>query len=56
MTEFCSKCGGLCCGKLKIEVRKECYYPFCSNCFYLFGSLKLSEIRRKLKDNKNFIT
>lgn len=56
MTEYCSNCGVLCCGKLKIEVRKECYYPFCSECFNYFSPLKIKEIRRILRINKNFVT
>lgn len=56
MTEFCTNCGGQCCGKLKIEVRKGCYYMFCSECFNNFRRLKILEIRKILKENKDFIT
>lgn len=56
MTEFCTNCGSLCCGKLKIEVRKGCYYPFCSECFNKFIMFKIKEIRRILRANKNFVT
>lgn len=56
MTEFCTNCGALCCGKLKIEARKECYYPFCASCFWKFELLKMKEIRRILRTNKNFVT
>lgn len=56
MTEFCTNCGVQCCGKLKIEARKGCYYPFCSDCFESFRILKLPEIRKILKMNKNYVT
>ena len=52
MTEFCTNCGALCCGKLKIEVRKGCYYHFCSECFNLFRPLKIKEIIKIIKKNK----
>lgn len=55
MSEFCTNCGGMCCGKLKIEITKGCYHPFCSGCFYLFGSIKITEIRKILKNNKRFV-
>lgn len=52
MTEFCSNCGALCCGKLKIQVRKNGCYSFCSCCFDLFRVLKIKDIRRILRKNK----
>lgn len=56
MSEFCTNCGALCCGRLKIEVRKNCYYSFCSCCFWKFELLTLQEIRRILRKNKNYVT
>ncbi len=56
MTEHCSNCGELCCGKLKIEARKGTYYPFCTSCFNKFQYLPNKEIRRILKLNKDAIT
>ncbi len=56
MTEHCSNCGELCCGKMKIEVRKGSYKSFCSNCFALFLPLKIKEIRKILKQNKYGVT
>jgi len=52
MTEHCSNCGELTCGKMRIEARKGCRYPFCTNCFNLFQHLPNKEIRRILKLNK----
>lgn len=55
MTEYCSNCGALCCGKLKIEARKGIYYPFCNECFGLLRFVKLKDIRKLLKQNKDFV-
>jgi len=56
MTEICSNCGTLCCGVLMIQIRRECYYPFCSNCFYLFNCLKIDLLREVFKHNDNYVT
>ena len=58
MTEFCTNCGTMCCGrkKFRIEVRKGSYKSFCNDCFGLFFYLKPKEIRRKLKLNKDVVT
>jgi len=52
MTEFCSNCGVLCCGKLKIEIIKGSEYKsFCQDCFNYFSIMKLKEVRKILKEN-----
>jgi hypothetical protein len=57
MTEYCSNCGALCCGKLKIEVRKGSEYkPFCSACFNYFRLMNIKEVRKILKQNKYSVT
>lgn len=56
MVEHCSNCGKLCCGKLRIEIRKMCYYPFCYDCFDLFRWLKISLFKEIFKHNENFVT
>lgn len=56
MTELCSNCGKLCCGLLRIEIRKNYYYPFCSNCFNLFRLLNIDLLKTIFKHNNNFIT
>jgi len=56
MTEYCSNCGVLCCGKLKIEARKGYYYSFCSSCFTRLRFIKLKEIRKKIRKNKDAVT
>jgi len=56
MTEQCKNCGELCCGKLKMEIRKGIYYHFCTNCFRLFQYLPNKEIAKILKKNKYGVT
>ena len=56
MTEHCKNCGELCCGKLKMEIRKGTYYNFCSNCFSLFRYLSNKEIAKILRKNKYGVT
>ena len=58
MTEikYCTNCGASCCGKKLIEVRKGSLKPFCNYCWGLFFFLKPTEIRKKLKLNKNIVT
>lgn len=56
MTEHCKNCGELCCGKLRMEIRKGIYYNFCSNCFSLFRYLQNKEIAKILRKNRYGIT
>lgn len=56
MSEHCSNCGNLCCGKLQIEIRKNCYYFFCRGCFNLFMPLKNSLLQTIFRNNDNFVT
>ena len=56
MTDHCSNCGELCCGKNIIEARKGTYYVFCAECFGRFQHLPNKEIRKILKLNKIAIT
>ena len=56
MNELCSYCGKKCLGKLRIEVFRNKYYPFCSSCFNIFQDLDMSLLRKVFKNNENFIT
>jgi len=57
MTEFCSNCGAMCCGKLQILIRKgDERKPFCNTCFCYFSVMIDKEIRKILKQNKNAVT
>ena len=51
MTEYCSNCGVLCCGNLKIEMKRGIYSSFCSYCFNYFQLIDLKTIRKILKQN-----
>lgn len=55
MTEFCSNCGDLCCGKLMIKIYSRKYYPFCSGCFNLFQYLDSSLLKTIFRTNENFV-
>ncbi len=57
MTEHCSNCGEICCGKLQIPLRKGCDpKPFCNNCFALFLPMTDKEIKKILRRNKYGVT
>lgn len=56
MIENCTKCGELCCGKLKIQIRKGSYKSFCSNCFNLLRFIPMKDIRKIVKQNKHGVT
>ena len=56
MTEFCSNCGDLCPGNFRIEVRKKCYYIFCTRCFHLFKYLDANKLKEIFRHNENFVT
>ena len=59
MTEYCSNCGALCCGKkeFQIDLRKgDKPKPFCSACFNYFELMDTKEIRKILKQNKYSVT
>lgn len=56
ITEYCKNCGGICCGKLRMEIRKGIYYCFCSNCFGLLQYIPNKDIIKILKKNKYGIT
>lgn len=50
-TDFCSRCGVECSGKLLIEIKKNLYYGFCSDCFEKVRVLKLKEVREIVYNN-----
>ena len=56
MTEHCSNCGRLTCGKMKIEIKKGIYYYFCATCFNGFQYLPNKEIVKILGKDKRSVT
>lgn len=56
MNKYCSNCGDTCPGNFRIEVRKGCYYIFCTECFHLFKYLKFDLLRIIFRNNDNFVT
>lgn len=52
MTEHCKNCGEGCSGRMKIRIRKNKDYIFCTSCFNYFRYFKIKEIKAALSRNK----
>jgi len=46
---YCSICGGLCSGKMRIEARGTKDYPVCTICFRKYQFIDLKAIRKAIR-------